>query len=101
MCCLMRMTVAASSAVLFLCVPRPAVSADQPDKKPQRTTKKLTTATQNADAKPEQSIPEINLLDAKRKGLVSVQAEGRGDGRMTVSVTNRTRIHCALCFLPA
>ncbi|MGP0064814.1 MAG: hypothetical protein ACLQGP_14600 [Isosphaeraceae bacterium] len=33
----------------------------------------------------------INLLDAMRDHLVSVQAEGIGDGRMTMSLTNRTR----------
>jgi hypothetical protein len=41
--------------------------------------------------KPDESPPEISLLDAVRKGQVAVQAEGIGDGRMTVSVTNRTR----------
>jgi hypothetical protein len=35
--------------------------------------------------------PTINLLDAMRDHLVSVQAEGIGDGRMTMSLTNRTR----------
>jgi hypothetical protein len=35
--------------------------------------------------------PAINLLDAMRDHLVSVQAEGIGDGRMTMSLTNRTR----------
>ena len=35
--------------------------------------------------------PEINLLDAARDGLITVEAQGRGDGRMTLSVTNRTR----------
>ncbi len=33
-------------------------------------------------------IPTYNLLDAMRDGLVSVDAQGRGDGRMTVAVTN-------------
>src|SRR5689334_13678784 len=35
--------------------------------------------------------PTVNLLDAMRKGSVSVQAEGRSGGRITVSLTNRTR----------
>ncbi len=35
--------------------------------------------------------PTINLLDAMRDHLVSVQAEGIGDGRMTMSLTNRTK----------
>src|ERR1017187_818149 len=37
------------------------------------------------------NAPEINLLSAMRDGLVTVEAEGRGDGRMTMSVTNNTR----------
>src|SRR5690242_20348874 len=39
----------------------------------------------------EQDAPELNLLDAMRQGVLSVKAEGRGDGRMTMSLTNRTR----------
>ncbi len=38
----------------------------------------------------EQEIPEVNLLDASRSGEITVMAEGRDDGRMTVSLTNRT-----------
>ena len=33
----------------------------------------------------------MSLLDAMRKGVVSVKAEGIGDGRMTLSVTNRSK----------
>ena len=39
----------------------------------------------------EADVPEVNLLEAARSGEISVKAEGREDGRMTVSVTNRTR----------
>ena len=35
--------------------------------------------------------PAIDLLDALHDGLVSVRAEGIGDGRLTMSLTNRTR----------
>jgi hypothetical protein len=38
----------------------------------------------------EREVPEYNLLDAMRENLVSVQAEGIGDGRITMSVSNRT-----------
>ena len=41
--------------------------------------------------KDDQHAPEINLLNAMRDGLVTVEAEGRGDGRMTMSITNNTR----------
>ena len=36
-------------------------------------------------------VPEVNLLDAARDGLISVQAEAGPYGRMTVSITNRSR----------
>uniref|UniRef100_UPI0036F28406 hypothetical protein n=1 Tax=Paludisphaera soli TaxID=2712865 RepID=UPI0036F28406 len=35
------------------------------------------------EAKAEVDVPAVSLLDAVRDGLVDVQAEGRGDGRMT------------------
>src|SRR5690349_19221779 len=35
-------------------------------------------------------IPDVSLLDAVRNGDVSVDAEGIGDGRMMVSVTNNS-----------
>src|SRR5262249_19611386 len=44
----------------------------------------------SVSTKPEQQVDERNLLDAMRDGLVAVKAEGIGDGRMTLSVTNRT-----------
>jgi hypothetical protein len=34
--------------------------------------------------------PGINLLDAARAGTVAIDAEGTGDGRMTIKVTNLT-----------
>jgi len=46
---------------------------------------------EKAQAKAEEDLPEINLLDAVRDGLVEVNAEGKGDGRMTMTVTNKTR----------
>jgi hypothetical protein len=36
-------------------------------------------------------LPPVSLLDAMREGKVEVSATGIGDGRMTLSVTNRTR----------
>ena len=39
----------------------------------------------------DQDLPTYNLLEAMKKGLVRVSAEGIGDGRMTLSVTNRTK----------
>jgi hypothetical protein len=39
----------------------------------------------------EDEIPTYNLLDAMRDGVVDVEAEGRGDTRMIVSVTNSSK----------
>src|SRR4051794_1630070 len=36
-------------------------------------------------------VPSYDLLDAARRGLVTVGAEGTGDGRMTISVKNRSK----------
>ena len=44
-----------------------------------------------SQAKTEQELPTFSLLEAMDKGLVGVEAEGIGDGRMTVSVTNHTK----------
>jgi hypothetical protein len=66
--CLMSSSVAAIGAILLLSVPTSGVAADKSDKKPQQTTKSSTAATQNAATTPEQSIPEINLLDAEASG---------------------------------
>jgi hypothetical protein len=51
---------------------------------------KAEAATGKNGAKDDEGIPEVNLLDAMRDRMVSVKAEGIGDGRMTLSVTNRT-----------
>ena len=88
---LIRFSLASIVVILLLSNPLSRVSADgtvatrtsePPTKRPPSRRK--------ADAKTDQNIPEIDLLEASRKGLVSVEAEGRGDGRMTISVTNRT-----------
>ena len=47
-------------------------------------------ASSQSESKPTPEASEHNLLDAMRQGLVSAQAEGTGDGRITISVTNRT-----------
>src|SRR5947208_3400487 len=40
---------------------------------------------------PADKVPTYNLLDAAKQGLVTVKAEGLGDGRMTLSVHNRSK----------
>ena len=63
------------------------VSAD--DAKTKAKTKAIATAKQPATD--DENIPTYYLLDAMNQGLVGVEASGRGDGRMTVSVTNNTK----------
>ena len=65
--------------------PRPQDGGSQP---------KISTAP-NADKShvknDAQDVPEMSLLDAMRDGLVTVKAEGIGDGRMTLSVANKSK----------
>src|SRR5437762_1285102 len=72
--------------------PTRALAKDAPDKargSVPESRRDGATASPSQGAT-EQDPPELNLLDARRQGVVSVKAEGRGGGRMTVSVTNRT-----------
>ena len=52
---------------------------------------KARAKSAKTQAKDAQDVPEVNLLTAISDGSVSVDAVGRGDGRMTLSVTNNTR----------
>ena len=52
---------------------------------------KARSRAERSEATKDQSVPDVDLLTAVRDGLVSVKAEGRGDGRMTLSLTNRSR----------
>ncbi len=57
---------------------------NEPNDRPPQKTENL--------AKPSESeVPAVSVLEAMRDGKVAVQAEGIGDGRMTVSLTTRTR----------
>ena len=69
-------------------------SANTSDAKTSSTSSKAVKARSKVDksqSKAEQDVPETNLLDAVRDGLVTVDAEGRADGRMTMTITNITR----------
>ena len=69
-----------------------AQDSNSTNKVPASSIAKSAKAAPDAKANAESAteIPEHNLLDAMQKGLVSVQAEGTGDGRITMAVTNRT-----------
>ena len=65
-------------------------SANTSDAKTSSTSSKAVKARSKVDksqSKAEQDVPETNLLDAVRDGLVAVDAEGRADGRMTMTIT--------------
>ncbi len=91
-----RNAIVAGTFVVML--PLPVAAADDSDWQARRKrgspkskrARKPVTADQTP-VKDDKNVPEINLLDAMRDGLVSVKAEGIGDGRMTMSVTNHTK----------
>ena len=47
--------------------------------------------TSHKRAKPEAEAPAVSLFDAVKAGDLVVDAEGTGDGRMTLSLTNQSR----------
>ena len=49
------------------------------------------SGAKSTDKQKEKDVPSYDLFEAVEKGLVAVSAEGIGDGRMTVSVKNRTK----------
>ena len=91
--------IAAIGAALLMSGPITGVLADEPERKTDRSSAESSAPTPHGNLTADQGVPEIDLLEARQKGMVSVQAEGRGDGRMTLSVTNRTR-HALRVVLP-
>ena len=63
-------------------VPATSVLADEPTP---------PSDSKSAVANKDKSVPTYDLLAAAKQGLVTVKAEGLGDGRMTLSVHNRTK----------
>ena len=84
--------------------------ADQKQPKAGRTQVKKSTVAPKADksavkadkpaSKDDAQVPEMNLLDAMRDGLVGVKAEGTGDGRMTLSLTNKSKRQLRIVLPP-
>ena len=79
----------AASLIVFLPLGHARGGDDEGKSATKARPSRPTTAV--SQQKSEHLVPEINLLDAARDGQVSITAEGRGDGRMTLSLTNRTR----------
>src|SRR4051794_24465442 len=78
----------------------PAVADSGPDSKSTVTTIRRTRGIRRPggaeDPRPPASDakvdpPTVSLLDGLRSGELTVAAEGTGDGRMTLSVTNHSR----------
>src|SRR4029077_6221105 len=47
-------------------------------------------STSSSTATAEDQLPLVNVIDGLRSGQLAASAEGTGDGRMTVHLTNRT-----------
>ena len=78
-----RVLAALLATGFVILMPGSPVFADESKGHP-RTTAGPSQTQQTPD------IPTINLLDALRDKQVSAQIEGTGDGRVTLSLTNRT-----------
>jgi hypothetical protein len=86
----MRMLSRASVMILAGCMMTPAVvsrtfAGDDPARNGEPSSAVMTTAAGNSASQVDEDLPPLNLLDAMKKGQVAVQAEGRSDGRVTVS----------------
>src|SRR4051812_36928130 len=73
------------ATLLLVALPLPRLSADDAKAKA-----KAKPGAKPQTSAAEKDLPTYDLLDAMGKGVVGVEAEGIGDGRMTVSVSNRT-----------
>ncbi len=87
-----------ASGVILGLFPLPQAQADDSAKSSaakqapaSKKAEKSRSKAERASARKDQNIPEQDLLDAVRNGLVTVDAEGKGDGRITLSITNLSR----------
>src|SRR5262249_12381855 len=92
----MRMLSRASVIILAGCMMAPTVMSRTfagEDKTRDRAhpSKREKKPATTSEPKVDEDLTPLNLLDAMKNGQVAVQAEGRSDGRVTVSLTNRTR----------
>jgi hypothetical protein len=79
-----------------------AVPAQKQQAQKQQANRSGSAAKNNAATPKDQQpadVKEVNLLEGLRSGQVAVQAEGTGDGRMTLSVTNRTNLRRGLAHV--
>ena len=84
------LSVFAMGSVLML-QPLSVTAGDGPDDQSPPKIDSAQAKTSQSQSKAEPAVPEISLLDAAKQGLISVQAEGIGDGRMTMTLKNRTK----------
>jgi hypothetical protein len=81
--CLALICASGLTLTMFAALSPPARANDPTDRSPKKADP--------SGADRESEVPAINLLEALRDGKVSAEAEGIGDGRMTLSITNRTK----------
>src|SRR5579885_2184456 len=92
----MRMLSRASVMILAGCMMAPAVlsrasAGEDRARKDEHPARAKPTPAGSSTSQVDEDLTPLNLLDAVKQGQVAVQAEGRSDGRVTVSLTNRTR----------
>ncbi len=80
----------AAGWVLTLSVSAFAQLDQSSDPAPAKTAPASAKAVR-AEAKDQTPVPDVSLYDAVKKGLVTVSAESLGDGRMMLSVKNKTK----------
>ncbi len=75
-------------------------SISQPSAEKAEATTNAPKANEPQEEAPAE-LPSLNLIDGLRTGQLAVTAEGTGDGRMTVNVTNRTHSKLRVVLPPA
>src|SRR6516162_3440628 len=76
-------TLSLVGGVLTFVAPIGSAMADEPKATPEGAAPALSDA--------EKEGPSYSLFDAVKQGFVSADAEGDGNGKMTISVHNRTK----------
>jgi hypothetical protein len=74
--------------------PQPQAPSAGPNRRARQTRRPVKDSSSAANLTKnhtQEPLPAVNLLEAYRTGQVGIEAEGTGDGRMTLSITNRTR----------
>jgi hypothetical protein len=71
---LIRLSVASIALILLLSNPLSRVSAEGPNDKSQASADQSSRANLKREAKTDESVPEMGLLEASRRGLITAHA---------------------------